>query len=213
MPVFALVFASPQVRRAVRGAIENSVEDNILIFYSGHGTMMTPSAEAKEALDKGPEKDLPLKEVHQALALPLRTFPFVEYFDYYYDSDLTHDVRVGILGRHKATTNVYLVLHSCNSGGMFHGWELDTRDRTEGGLSIALFASAAGENTADWLSTNMERGYVHLFTQYAIPGRFLKDIEADIFYRSLEENPDRDPGLSPMLVTVRPEQADEPYLP
>eukprot|EP00117_Sycon_ciliatum_P007927 scpid87891/ scgid10850/ len=214
-----------ELRDAVKNFTKLSSCENLIIFYAGHGAQHEIKAGKvvdKEPCKKGSQegaasklmevREKSVKEIQHSLYLPLPSFPYVEYYDLYADHELTYDVTAHL----EPSQNMYLVLHACNSGGMFHGWQLRADQRLRGpetSLSVAVFASSEAENVSDWTSLGGDADFVSIFTEFAKPGKKLIEIQSDIFKASVQRNRDRKPGVSPALIVLRPDQRDELFLP
>ncbi|XP_065177855.1 uncharacterized protein LOC135808570 [Sycon ciliatum] len=212
-----------EVREEIKNLIgRKTPDDNIIIFFAGHGSqhvvVRLDSEEAVVTSTVEPDytQASPIAPTVQELSVPTSTIehsfqlPCVNVFgkrvmDKYTDTELTTDVTHNLTGDKK----VYLVLHSCHSAGMLHGWQLTLpQKQLLKDLSVAVFASANAEHTTQWTSLDGSNDFVSIFTQYATPGRSLVDIQADIFRASVSA----DANATPQLITLRPEQSKEHFL-
>ena len=138
-----------QVRREVRRFLKKSPTKHLFLFMAGHGDQEKPS--------RGP--------VRESFLLPTAKGGDKKK-KCYYDYELSKDIQKLPKGK-----RLYIVIHSCHSGGMVNRWQIKTDDK-----DFALFASADADILAHWNTDEEEHGYIESFCRHAIPGDALNDI-------------------------------------
>ena len=153
----------------------SSVTKHLFLFMAGHGEQVKPDAQT----------------VQESFLLPN---PGGDH-ELYTDKELTEDIQCMPDDKH-----LYIVIHSCHSGGMLNLWEMNTSRK-----SFALFASAEADILAEWTSAVGQRGYVKSFCEHATPGKPLKDIAEGILLACANVDDERRPAF----LTSKPSFADE----
>ena len=131
----------------MRSFLQNSRTKHLFLFMAGHGDQDRPA--------QGP--------VRESFLLPT---PEGGEHEYYYDYELSEDIR-----QMPNDKRLYILIHSCHSGGMVNRWQIKTDDK-----GFALFASAEADILAHWNTDEEEPGYVQSFCRHAIPGDTLNNI-------------------------------------
>ena len=179
-----------QVRKEVTDFLRDSETKHLFLFMAEHGSQGKPCQEP----------------VRESFLLPA---PRGKPDQYYFDFELSKDIQ-----EMKEDKRLYIVIHSCHSGGMVNLWQLKkNRD-------IALFASAEADILAEWnndgdydsagdfgADEKPMMGYIETFCLNANVGEPLKDIAEGI----LDDCVTVDKERRPAFITSRPSFADATF--
>lgn len=175
-PLVCVGCLSAQVRHAVRSFLQNSPTQHLLLFMSGHGEQTKNPGEV----------------VEESFLLPGR---FEQ--EYYTDADFTEDIEKMPNGK-----KLYIVVHSCHSGGMLNTWDMAKHKW------VVVFASAEADILAEWNSDEDSPSFVKSFCKYAKPGTRLCEIGDGIW----QEQADVKKRIRPAFLPMRPEMASARFL-
>ncbi|XP_065177859.1 uncharacterized protein LOC135808572 [Sycon ciliatum] len=172
-----------QVRDSIQnflaGEEEDYSPDNLILFMTGHGGQHKPGRVVEEYFCL-PKPGLSAN--HSAV---------------YTDTMLTEDITEYL----PAEKTLYLIIHSCHSGGMVNFWKLDPENE-----KVALFASAEADIWAEWNADDTP-SFVQSFCKHAEIGKQLCSIAGDIYQELYSV-----PKIRPAFKTTKPEMATDPFL-